>query len=120
MVVCACEDATLSLIKLAQGTQICCPIVLDSRASVINAPASTNYCMCITTAGYVYVWHYECVDEQTTMPITPATSTHAKGSSFLSRESSCELGNFFNLTAIISQLSCQFLLRGNYYSILFV
>lgn len=95
---CACEDSTLSLIKLNQGTQICCPIVLDSRAAFISTAFS--YCMCLTVNGYVYVWRYECVDEPSGLK-----------SNFL-KESSCEAGNFFNLTAVLSQLSCQFLLRG--------
>jgi hypothetical protein len=89
---CVCEDATLSLIKLNQGTQVCCPIVLDSRAAVVNS--ALNYCMCLTSNAYLYVWRY--FDSS-------GDNNHVSDS---------EAGNFFNLTALISQLPCQFLLRG--------
>jgi hypothetical protein len=116
-VACACEDATITLIKLTNGAQICCPIVLDSRAAVLNSLGSN--CMCITTGGYLYVWKYD-MDEKINFNVNfnPAGSllissdTNGKKSNATNSGESSTDTNLFNLTTPLNQVACHFLLKG--------
>ncbi len=68
-----CEDATLSLIKSKSGTQLCCPIQLESKAAVLKC--NSNYCMCITINGFVYVWKYNDSLDQSNETTSSSIST---------------------------------------------
>lgn len=99
-VACVCDDSTLNLIKITNGAQICCPIVLDSKVAVLHS--TLNLCMCITVAGFVYVWKYE-LQERPNFNFDSAkkSSTNDAADSYL-----------FNLNTLISHLDCRHILKG--------
>ena len=69
-----CEDATISLIKSKTGTQLCCPIQLESKAAVLKC--NSNYIMCITMNGFVYVWKYnDSLDQSNETSLVSPIST---------------------------------------------
>lgn len=81
-------DSTIHFYKSLNGTQLCCPIMLDSRAAVLKC--NTAYCMCVTVSGFVYVWKYE-----------------------QNSEKQKELNS---LTTIINKQSCQSILKEGVFS----
>ncbi len=100
LMVVACMDSTLHIAKAKNGSQICCPILLDARAAVLKCNA--NFCMCLTVAGSMYVWKY--IGEQSRLSNTDPFSA-----------SGARVGADLNcLTTIVNQRSCQSILRGKY------
>ena len=94
-----CEDSTLHLIKASNGSQICCPILLDSRAGVLKC--NSHYCMCLTTIGSLYVWSYR--NEQ-------KNKKEISKNQFSSTSISETDAN--NLRTVINRQSCQSILKG--------
>ena len=82
-------DSTLHLAKASNGTQLCCPILLDSRAAVLKC--NSTYCMSLTTTGFIYVWKY--VSQQNDFKTTKETD------------------NMNNLVTLINRQSCHNILR---------
>lgn len=97
LVACVCDDATLHLIKPKYGSQLCCPIQLDSKVAVLKV--NSNYCMCLTTMGYFYVWKY----------YFDSKDNHNKLYELNSSANSAT--NYQNLTTLINKQSCESILR---------
>ena len=57
-VACSCKNNQLYFLNIQHGSQICSPIVLDDNLTFLKC--NSNYFMCITCNGYLYVW---CFDE---------------------------------------------------------
>jgi hypothetical protein len=91
-----CLDSTLHLCKASNGTQICCPILLDSRAAVLKC--NTNYCMALTIAGSIYVWKYR----------QDQANTNSSNKPYGASESSAEQNN---LITLVNRQSCVAILR---------
>ena len=68
--------------------------MLDSRAAVLKC--NTNYCMCLTTTGSVYVWKYKCNQQ----------AKYAKENAESASESDLN-----SLTTLINRQSCQSILK---------
>ncbi len=100
LVACVCEDATLYLIRTQYGTQLCCPIQLESKAAVLKV--NGNFCMCMTMNGFVYVWKCK-VDKNDNSYSKIMNSEESNGS--VSNE-------FHSLTTLINKQSCENILRG--------
>lgn len=100
LVAVACADSTLHLIKASNGSQLCCPIILDSRAAVLKC--NMNYCMCLTVHGSMYVWKYK----------TERNTKESKDARFKS-DSTVE-ADINNLATIINRQSCHSILKGQY------
>lgn len=99
LVAVVCADSTLHLIKASNGSQICCPILLDSRAAVLKC--NSYYCMCLTTSGSLYVWSYKNEQKQ---------NKEQKKNQFSSISVSETDSN--NLRTVINRQSCQSILKG--------
>src|SRR4051812_31758493 len=52
-----CEDSTLCLLKVQNGSQICSPIILDSPVASLHS--ISNSVMCLTSNCNLYVWQYD-------------------------------------------------------------
>jgi protein HIRA/HIR1 len=88
---CVCEDSTIHFFKSLNGSQLCLPIVLDSRA--VSLKSKSNFCLCLTSSGHVYVWKFTSNQDLTLL----------KGNHLVT--------NFENITAEIQRESCQFILN---------
>ena len=112
MIVCACIDSTLHFIKTKNGVQICCPIMLDSKVAVLKC--NSNYCMCITVYGSIYLWKYNLFEN------SPKNSTIAFGSSSMDLGFTSSTETFLNqnelnesnLVTLINRQSCFAILKG--------
>lgn len=97
LLVCVCLDSTIHFVKPSNGTQLCCPIQLDSRAAVLKC--NTNYCMCLTVTGFLYVWKFETNNKQ------------KESNGYRSNESDLN-----NLTTVINRQSCQSILKDGVFA----
>ncbi|CAF0827430.1 unnamed protein product [Brachionus calyciflorus] len=99
IVACVCQDSCLYLLKLSNGSLICSPIVLDSKAAVLNVSnySNYNYIMVISEKGFMYLWKF-CLD----------TIKNEANKLNNSTSSNC----FHTLTNLIYNESCQFIVEG--------
>jgi hypothetical protein len=56
-IACSCKDYDLYFLTISNGTQICCPIIIDDHLAFLKC--NLNYFMCITCNGYLYVWYFD-------------------------------------------------------------
>lgn len=57
MIACTCKDYDLYILNIEDGTQLCCPIVLDDH--LVELKLNLNYLLAITCNGFLYVWYYD-------------------------------------------------------------
>jgi hypothetical protein len=114
IVSCVCEDSTINFLKSSNGVQLCCALLLDSRAAVLKC--NLSHCMCLTMDGFIYVWKYCSLQYDNSMlnnAFNEPTITNLN-SNFANRlkNNAYDTQSNYEINTLINQQSCQSVLRG--------
>lgn len=94
------QDSSLVLLKSKNGSLICSPLILDSKAAFLSLSQNNKSCfiMCLTIKGYLYLWKYDILSYNNQI--------------YLGQNCNNEINCFSNLKTLINYQNCQSILQG--------